>query len=529
MKLLNEILGTKYPIIQGGMANIATGEFAAACSNAGALGLIGSGGMDADALRENIRHCRALTDQPFGVNIMLMHPQADEFAKIVVEEGVKIVTTGAGNPGKYMAMWKAAGITVIPVVAAAILAKHLEPLGIDAVIAEGTESGGHVGEMTTMALVPQVVDAVHVPVIAAGGIADGRGLAAALALGACGVQVGTCLLASTECPIHENYKAALLKARDSDTIVTGRIGGTPVRVLKNRMSREYVRQGVNRICEKDGGKCYLVLSGGNCCTAAAVALHHERSLTMPQTESMRRAALVTGGAKGIGRAVCLALAENGMNIAVNYAGSAAAAEETAAACRAFGVQAITLQADVRSPEACQNLVEDTAAAFGRIDVLVNNAGITADKLLMRMTESDFDNVLFTNLKGTFFCTKAASRLMMRQRYGRIINISSVVGLHGNAGQANYAASKAGLIGLTKSVAKEYAARNITANAVAPGFIETDMTAAMPESARAAAAAAIPAGRIGRAEDVAAAVAFLAGEQAGYITGQVLCVDGGMGM
>ena len=209
---------------------------------------------------------------------------------------------------------------------------------------------------------------------------------------------------------------------------------------------------------------------------------------MPQTENMRRAALVTGGAKGIGRAVCLALAENGMNIAVNYAGSAAAAEETAAACRAFGVQAITLQADVRSPEACQNLVEDTAAAFGRIDVLVNNAGITADKLLMRMTESDFDNVLFTNLKGTFFCTKAASRLMMRQRYGRIINISSVVGLHGNAGQANYAASKAGLIGLTKSVAKEYAARNITANAVAPGFIETDMTAAMPESARAAAAA-----------------------------------------
>ena len=240
MKLLNEILGTKYPIIQGGMANIATGEFAAACSNAGALGLIGSGGMDADALRENIRHCRALTDQPFGVNIMLMHPQADEFAKIVVEEGVKIVTTGAGNPGKYMAMWKAAGITVIPVVAAAILAKHLEPLGIDAVIAEGTESGGHVGEMTTMALVPQVVDAVHVPVIAAGGIADGRGLAAALALGACGVQVGTCLLASTECPIHENYKLALLKAKDSDTTVTGRSIGGPVRVLKNKMAREYL-------------------------------------------------------------------------------------------------------------------------------------------------------------------------------------------------------------------------------------------------------------------------------------------------
>ena len=238
----DEILGTKYPIIQGGMANIATGEFAAACSNAGALGLIGAGGMTPETLRENIRQCRRLTDKPFGVNIMLMHPQADEFAQIVIDEGVKIVTTGAGNPGKYMAAWKAAGITVIPVVAAAVLARHLAPLGIDAVIAEGTESGGHVGEMTTMALVPQVVDAVDLPVIAAGGIADGRGLAAALALGACGVQVGTCLLTSTECPIHENYKDALLKARDSDTIVTGRLGRTPVRVLKNRMSREYVRQ-----------------------------------------------------------------------------------------------------------------------------------------------------------------------------------------------------------------------------------------------------------------------------------------------
>ena len=242
MKLLNEILGTKYPIIQGGMANIATGEFAAVCSNAGALGIIGAGGMNADTLRQNIRRCKELTDKPFGVNIMLMHPQADEFAKIVVEEGVPVVTTGAGNPGKYIPAWKAAGIKVIPVVAAAVLAKHLEPLGIDAVIAEGTESGGHVGEMATMALVPQVVDAVNVPVIAAGGIADGRQLAAALALGACGVQVGTCLLASEECPIHENYKAALLKAKDSDTIVTGRSVGAPVRVLKNRMSREYVWQ-----------------------------------------------------------------------------------------------------------------------------------------------------------------------------------------------------------------------------------------------------------------------------------------------
>ena len=241
MKLLNEILGTRYPIIQGGMANIATGEFAAACSNAGALGLIGSGGMNADSLRENIRRAKQLTDKPFGVNIMLMHPEADAFARIVVEEGVRFVTTGAGNPGKYMQSWKAAGITVIPVVAATVLAKHLVKCGADALIAEGTESGGHVGEMTTMALVPQVVDAVDLPVIAAGGIADGRQLAAALALGACGVQVGTCLLVSQECPIHENYKQALLDARDSDTIVTGRSTGAPVRVLKNRMSREYLR------------------------------------------------------------------------------------------------------------------------------------------------------------------------------------------------------------------------------------------------------------------------------------------------
>ncbi|WP_295586389.1 nitronate monooxygenase [uncultured Subdoligranulum sp.] len=242
MKLLNEILGTRYPIIQGGMANIATGEFAAACSNAGALGLIGSGGMNTDSLRENIRRAKQLTDRPFGVNIMLMHPQADEFARIVVEEGVRFVTTGAGNPGKYMESWKAAGITVIPVVAATVLARHLVKCGADALIAEGTESGGHVGEMTTMALVPQVADAVDVPVIAAGGIASGRQMAAAFALGACGAQLGTCLLVAAECPIHPNYKAALLKAKDSDTIVTGRIGGTPVRVLKNRMSREYVRQ-----------------------------------------------------------------------------------------------------------------------------------------------------------------------------------------------------------------------------------------------------------------------------------------------
>ena len=241
MKKLNEILGTEFPIIQGGMANIATGEFAAARSNAGALGVIGTGGMlDAGLLRRQIQICKDLTDRPFGVNLMLMSPCAGEMAKVIVEEGVQVVTTGAGNPGKYIPAWKEAGIKVLPVVAAVVLAKRLERYGVDAVIAEGTESGGHVGEMTTMALVPQMIDAVDVPVVAAGGIAGGRQMAAALALGACGVQVGTCLLASRECPIHENYKQAILKAKDSDTVVTGRSVGGPVRCLKNKMTREYL-------------------------------------------------------------------------------------------------------------------------------------------------------------------------------------------------------------------------------------------------------------------------------------------------
>ena len=238
---LADLLGTELPIIQGGMANIATGEFAAACSNAGALGLIGAGGMrSGEELRGHIRRCREMTDRPFGVNLMLMNPAADEQAKVVIEEGVRVVTTGAGNPGKYIPAFKAAGIRVIPVVAAVAFAQRFVRAGADAVIAEGTESGGHVGEMTTMALVPQVADAVDVPVIAAGGIADGRQFAAALSLGACGVQVGTCLLASEECPIHARYKEALLRARDSDTTVTGRSVGGPVRVLKNKMVRQYL-------------------------------------------------------------------------------------------------------------------------------------------------------------------------------------------------------------------------------------------------------------------------------------------------
>ena len=207
-----------------------------------------------------------------------------------------------------------------------------------------------------------------------------------------------------------------------------------------------------------------------------------------------RTALVTGGSRGIGRAICLELAKAGCNVAVNYAGSAAAAEETAAQCRALGVRAQVFQADVSSAAACAALVEQVLAAFGRIDVLVNNAGVTRDNLLLRMSEEDYDRVLDTNLKGAVFCCKAVARPMMRQRYGRIVNLSSVVGLRGNAGQVNYSASKAGLIGLTKSLAKELASRGVTANAVAPGFIETDMTNALPEAARSAMAAGIPAGR-----------------------------------
>ena len=239
---LNEMLGTRYPFIQGGMANIATGTFAAAVSNAGALGTIGAGGMDVEMLGREIDTCRRLTDKPFAVNLMLMHPQADQMAQLVAEKGVKIITTGAGMPTKYMKEWKSRGMKVFPVTSSVLMAKRLVDCGADAIIAEGTESGGHVGEMATMALVPQMADGVSVPVIAAGGIADGRQLLAAYALGAAGVQLGTCLLVSEECPIHENYKNALLKAKDNGTVVTGRIGGTPVRILKNKMAREYVRQ-----------------------------------------------------------------------------------------------------------------------------------------------------------------------------------------------------------------------------------------------------------------------------------------------
>lgn len=238
---ITELVGIEYPIIQGGMAWVAESHLAAAVSAAGGLGLIGGANAPAEVIRNYIREVKAVTDKPFGVNVMLMSPYADEVAKVVVEEGVKVVTTGAGNPEKYMEMWKAAGIKVIPVVASVALAKRMERYGADAVVAEGTESGGHIGEATTMTLVPQVVDAVSIPVIAAGGIGDGRGIAAAFMLGAEAVQMGTRFLVAKECTVHQNYKDRVLKAKDIDSTVTGRTHGHPVRCLRNQMTREYVK------------------------------------------------------------------------------------------------------------------------------------------------------------------------------------------------------------------------------------------------------------------------------------------------
>ena len=238
---ITELLGIEYPIIQGGMAWVAESHLAAAVSAAGGLGLIGGANAPAEVIRNYIREVKAATDKPFGVNVMLMSPYADEVAKVVVEEGVKVVTTGAGNPEKYMEMWKAAGVKVIPVVASVALAKRMERYGADAVVAEGTESGGHIGEATTMTLVPQVVDAVSIPVIAAGGIGDGRGIAAAFMLGAEAVQMGTRFLVAKECIVHQNYKDRVLKAKDIDSTVTGRTHGHPVRCLRNQMTREYVK------------------------------------------------------------------------------------------------------------------------------------------------------------------------------------------------------------------------------------------------------------------------------------------------
>ena len=238
---VTELLGIEYPIIQGGMAWVADHHIAAAVSEAGGLGLIAAANAPAEWVREQIREAKKLTDKPFGVNIMLMSPNADEVAKIVVEEGIKVITTGAGSPEKYMEAWKAAGVKVIPVVASVALAKRMERCGADAVVAEGTESGGHIGETTTMALVPQVVDAVKIPVIAAGGIADGRGIAAAFMLGAEAVQMGTRFVATQECNVHENYKQKVIKAKDIDSEVTGMSTGHPIRVLRNKMTRQYLK------------------------------------------------------------------------------------------------------------------------------------------------------------------------------------------------------------------------------------------------------------------------------------------------
>lgn len=234
-----EMLNIKYPIFQGGMAWIADSSLAAAVSNAGGLGIIAGANAPVDYVRSEIRKAKELTDKPFGVNIMLLSDNAEELAKVVCEEGVKVVTTGAGNPGKYIEMWKAHGIKVIPVVASVALAKRMERSGVDAVVAEGCEAGGHIGKLTTMALVPQIVDAVSIPVIAAGGIGDGRGLAAAFMLGAQGIQVGTRFLVANECTVHQNYKNAVLKAKDIDTTVTGRSTGHPVQVLRNKLARQY--------------------------------------------------------------------------------------------------------------------------------------------------------------------------------------------------------------------------------------------------------------------------------------------------
>lgn len=236
---LFEKLGVKYPIIQGAMAWIADSSLAAAVSNAGGLGIIAGGTAPVEYIRDEIRKAKELTDKPFGVNIMLLSPNAEDVAKLVCEEGVKVVTTGAGSPGKYMEMWKAHGITVIPVVASVALARRMEKSGADAIIAEGCEAGGHIGELTTMTLIPQVVDAVNIPVIAAGGVGDGRGVAAAFMLGASGVQVGTRFLVAHECTVHQNYKNKVLKAKDIDTMVTGRLTGHPVRVLRNKLSRKF--------------------------------------------------------------------------------------------------------------------------------------------------------------------------------------------------------------------------------------------------------------------------------------------------
>lgn len=263
-----EILGTEYPVIQGAMARIADCNLAAAVSNGGGLGIIAAGGQSADWLREEIKKTREMTDKPFGVNIMLLADNVDELMDVVCEEGVKVITTGAGNPGKYISRLKEHGIKVIPVVASVALAKRVARAGADAVVAEGTEAGGHIGESTTMAMIPQMADALDIPVIAAGGIADGRGIAAAYMLGAKGVQIGTRFLVAEECTVAQSYKDAVIKAKDTDTVATGRSTGHPVRVIKNKLSRQVLtlekqnadEEEINALCI---GKLYAAVVEGD--------------------------------------------------------------------------------------------------------------------------------------------------------------------------------------------------------------------------------------------------------------------------
>ncbi len=272
---LTTLLGIEHPIIQGGMAWTATAELSAAVSNAGGIGIIGAGHMPTDVLREQIHLAKSLTDKPFGVNLMLLTPHIDDIVQMVIDEGVKVVTTGAGNPGKYMSALKGAGIKVIPIVPSVALAKRMESIGADAIIGEGMEAGGHIGDLTTLVLTPQLVDAVSIPVIAAGGIADGRGVAAAFALGAEGVQVGTRFMCADECTIHPDVKDVVVKAKDRDTVVTGRSTGHPVRVIKNKLAREIMeldREGKAEEIEALGaGKLALAMRHGDTAMGSLMA------------------------------------------------------------------------------------------------------------------------------------------------------------------------------------------------------------------------------------------------------------------
>ena len=288
MNSICDMLGIKYPIFQGGMAWVANHAIAAAVSEAGGLGIIAAGNAPADWLREEIRACKKVTQKPFGVNIMLLSPYADEVANVVAEEGVKVITTGAGNPGKYMELWKSKGIKVIPVVPSVAIAKRMEKGGADAVIAEGCESGGHIGELTTMVLVPQVADAVSIPVIAAGGIADGRGFAAAMMLGAKAIQIGTRFLVAEECTVHEAYKERVLKATDIDTAVTGRSTGHPVRGLRNQLTRSYLqleKEGadLNKLEQLGAGALYKSVVEGDVMNGAVMAGQIAGLVTKRQT------------------------------------------------------------------------------------------------------------------------------------------------------------------------------------------------------------------------------------------------------